>query len=764
MLRALSTLALALVLPVPAAAQGGPPPPPVQLGPLGGAALSVVVDPNDDANLLVADFEGVRRSSDGGATFTDASAGLPLGVVSQLELDPAGGASVYAVAGSRVYEATSFGGAWNPLTLDDAGLRQIAVAPGASLLLAAAGTDLYRSTDQGNTWASVATGTLINTVTIAPSNPSVAYYGSIQGVFRSFDGGATFSATPMTSWAQTVLADPGNASTLFVGTNSGLLRSMDGATSFAPIDNGLPANANAELFGIASPGSRLWVGLLDGMWYSDDAGSTWNDGNAGFPAQPPIPTDLAFLSNGDALLSAEASFGGLWRANGSSPPWTHLAFAELLIFDVAVAGPGGQRIATAANGVYAAPQGQPLGGTAHQFDFGADTRVVKVHPTNPDRWVTGGVGAFIDNAQIVVLTNGGQTATKTFELFGGGFVTDLAFDPRNASRVLAGASNPFAVGSLLRSTNGGNTWSIVPGSESRSTTAIAWDPFSPGRAIQLTPSNQWSQSLDGGATFGPLQPAWPGGGPSSLLAFDPFVPGRMYRADEGAGLMRSTDGGVTWTSLGQSAYAASDLELHPDVPGFFWYSDASGLVLVSADGGDTFDTLFVVPSGQASGLAYDRGTGALVVGTTELSTYEVPFASPYLVLGGGSPGTGGAVPRAWATGGMPEIGNAAWTLGGDRIVGGGIAFLFLGTNEIFVPLFGGTVFSGPLWALEGVPLLASGTPGAAAAGSFTLNVPLPNNPILIGFDAISQYLAVDPGAADPSDVVVSDALRITFLP
>lgn len=137
-----------------------------------------------------------------------------------------------------------------------------------------------------------------------------------------------------------------------------------------------------------------------------------------------------------------------------------------------------------------------------------------------------------------------------------------------------------------------------------------------------------------------------------------------------------------------------------------------------------------------------------------------PIGCPVpLVLGSGTPGTGGIVPTLAASGGSAQIGNSAYGLTIASGRGGAPGLLVLNVFETSLPFAGGTVF-----VLPGVvlPILLGGTPGAAGAGSSTIPLPIPSLPTLVGALVPAQAGIFDPLAN--SSVALTAGLRITVCP
>ena len=768
---------LLAALSFPAVSQLEPGSEPVSLGPMGGSAISILVDPLDgDTILLIRFMDGLFRSTDGGETFLPFGTGLSPDV-REIAAVPGEAHGVYALDGTQLKRSSDFGATWAPLPLvASEDLKGLALPVTGSTLLAYDAFNVYRSADGGASWATTAaivpfSGNAFDSAALS-ADGSVAYVGTFDGVLKSTDGGASFgpSGGNFTEWTQAITVSPADADVVFAGTPFlGLQRSIDGGANFAPLASPLVAG-NAEWF-FWDQGGGLWYATLDSLAQSPDGGDSWVSGMGGWPANTPIPAGMAAGPAGERYLGCEGgglndqSGGGLYRMPaGPVASWEHIGFLVAKIHDVEIAGAGGVRVVGLGGGVYAGAKDALLVPTAWHFDIGTDTRTVAVDPSNPGRWVTGGVGSFFDNAQIVVVTNGGQTFAKVYEVFGAGVVQDIAFDPGNPLRAVAGMFPAgFGNEAITRSTNGGATWVDVPGTSGWATRAVAWDPHTPGRVMQLSDNSQWSQSLNGGQTWMPLQPTWGATGPAVLLAFDPFAPGVLYRGETGGGLWRSTTNGASWTSLGVSLQADSDLELHGQQPGLLWVSDAQGRVLISGDRGSSFEVALDVPIGSdGAALALDTLDGALIVGTAEASTWELPGASPVVFLGGSTAGTGNVVPRMTMNGGLPQLGNAGFGLRAEGFVGGAIVSLAIGLVDAPINKFGGTFHVGgtTLW----LTYPAGGAPGAAGAGNFTAPLPLPVLPVLVDLTLVMQMATKDLGAPHPSHIVLGNALKVTLLP
>lgn len=754
-------LALWVTSQVDLAAQGAP----LSIGPLGGQGNAVWVDPDDaDVILVGKTLGGLFRSSDAGDTLLPFGNGLPTTPgIADLFSDPQDPNTIYAPVGGVLWRSADRGANWTALGLSVPGsLRGLTISPTSGTLLAMDSGSVYRSADAGNTWSIVFSSTLLDAVAFGPGGQ--AWAGALAGVWSSSDDGSIFNLVPaFGGWAQDIIIDPNDSQRIVVGTNNGIRLSTDGGASFSTITTGLSGGDNSEFLSWSPDGSRLWFGTLDKLYFSTSGGASWELALAGMPTPTPIPTALVVAADSSrTYLTGEATNGGLFGFDPTLSLWAQIGFAEVDLLDALIAGPGGLRVLGTSTGVFAGPPGGPVQATSFVADFGFHTEALLADPSDPTRWISGGVGSFIDNAQVRVLTDNGANFQLVYETFGAGRVEDLARDPFDPSVIMAGIFvGGFGNEALIRSDDGGNSWSDVPGTAGWACRAVCFDPHLAGHVLELSDNGQWAESFDSGLSFTTLQPAWPLTGPSVLLAVDPFQQDLLYRGDQGTGLQRSSDAGASWTALGVTLNSESDLELHPDIPGLMFVSDGSGQVLRSGDGGDSWAAVLSVAGGvNAAGLALDPSDGTLLVATRGASAWELPGASPYVRLGNGTQGSGGFVPRLWGID-LPAPGNAAFGLGGDRLLGGTTAFLFVGLTEIAATVAGGTFFAGPPYVAI-LQLPSGGSPGVPGSGSVQLVTGLPNDVSLLGLPFVSQLGVLDSGAVSGFQKVISAGLRTTI--
>jgi photosystem II stability/assembly factor-like uncharacterized protein len=251
---------------------------------------------------------GVRRTADGGRSWTDCSPPQP-GVFS-LAVSAADGAVYAGTEPSALYRSNDGGESWREL---DALLalpsrptwsfpprpwtshvRWIAPSPhDADLLLVGIELGgLMRSTDGGRTWQDHRPGAQRDVHSLAwhPRVEGRAYEAGGGGSARSDDAGQTWSPADAgrdRHYTWSVAVDPDDPDLWYVSASTGpfaahgrgdpeacLYAWRDG--EWRSLGGGLPEPLPAMPYALVAGGDRLFAGLADGqIWASADRGETW---------------------------------------------------------------------------------------------------------------------------------------------------------------------------------------------------------------------------------------------------------------------------------------------------------------------------------------------------------------------------------------------------------------------------------------------------------------------------------------------------------
>lgn len=224
------------------------------IGPSPAAVEAIAVDPHGAGAIFMGSVAGgVRKSVDGGITWSVGNNGLTNLDILKLAIDASGPQTVYAATPAGLFRTADGGATWGIVPALSGGIGTVAADPNRSGVIYAwvfnnlANGSVRKSTDGGATWATIlsATAAVFN-ITIDPGNSDILYVPSVgHGASKGTDGGQHWSAmaalTPAAIW--TLALDPTNSQILYAGTNQ------------------------------------------DGIWKSTDAGNTWQQ--AGSPGSFP---------------------------------------------------------------------------------------------------------------------------------------------------------------------------------------------------------------------------------------------------------------------------------------------------------------------------------------------------------------------------------------------------------------------------------------------------------------------------------------------
>ncbi|CAN5777389.1 hypothetical protein BH24CHL3_BH24CHL3_09590 [soil metagenome] len=257
---------------------------------------------------------------------------------------------------------------------------------GAALLLAGdhshcmlggPGTSLHRSDDGGQTWTPVP-GSLDYRPIAIWAEPAIALASSCAGLQSSFDGGLTWSPLAgiepgwdFTAFAEIPQAD-GSGPLVLVGLTSeggtSYLRSIDLSDPLAPV-----VSADLRMYyglGGLTGADDTWVlAAMDGVWTSEDSGTTWSRSAEGLesvvleedPAQFGFPEDLdprgyglfaATMLQGEQPGIVVGSVDGIYTSHADSGGWSRMDGTAGRVHEVAVSDHGGLLVYATDEGVF----------------------------------------------------------------------------------------------------------------------------------------------------------------------------------------------------------------------------------------------------------------------------------------------------------------------------------------------------------------------------------------------------------------------------
>jgi photosystem II stability/assembly factor-like uncharacterized protein len=330
----------------------------------------LAIDPQNTTTLYAGTSAGLFKSTDGGASWTEANSGLPAGIVS-LVIDPQNTSTIYAAIYSSaylnggVYKSTDGGANWK---LTNSGLEAAQTLgaltmdpnnPGTLYLAALCNlkpcdsAGVFKSTDGAASWIPASSGlaagyTFVDSFAIDPQNPDTIYatlFSPTTGagqVFKSTDGGRRWNpassglpVSPVSFSRGHLVIDPQNPSTVYTTIGNGVFKTTDGGISWRPASSGLPAADSylnwgsfatlaidphnpSTLYAATSPQTGSHV------FKSTDGGASWVD--TGFPNS--FRADGLGLAidpqNSSTVYAFTPNQHGIFKSTDGANTWTEV--------------------------------------------------------------------------------------------------------------------------------------------------------------------------------------------------------------------------------------------------------------------------------------------------------------------------------------------------------------------------------------------------------------------------------------------------------
>jgi len=520
--------------------------------------------------LYAVDSNSLKKSTDGGYTWTPIDAGLPPGaVISDFQVDPTDPLTIYTVLGGDrgVYQTIDGGKSWRPLAaipadaletdqwrisvdpFDGKTLFVVRMEPGswdAAFPLPSLRPHLFRSRNQGESWDVVSfvdrnAALTITRVVFDPASPGLIFLGTRFGLYKSSDYGSswTFGDQPRSGDPTALLIDSPNL--LYCGYDNGAIyKSADGGINWSVtwVDPDSPI-----LSIVLSPhdSRRLYAESAWHGWFkSDDAGVTW--GPLEHHHVPPVF---------DATDPNVEYGGGFWKSTDSGRTWRRLRH------DLRGAGMSG-----------------PI-----------------IDPKNSDTaYVLAGRPQLSAREGVFKTVDGGLTWTAADSGLGNEPL-GLIMGPADNQRLWCWTSDGF-----YETRNGAASWERLTDQVMLS---VAVNGVHPDLLYAISAGSVLLKSLDAGRSWHPIIDA-----EVHSFGFGYSAPDVLYAKAGDTSLKKSTDAGQTWTDLNWATFAPgliiAEIYVDPDnsnlvnVSGYvptYPHTSPEGKSFASTDGGLTWTEL-----------------------------------------------------------------------------------------------------------------------------------------------------------------------------
>ncbi len=267
------------------------------LGPYGGNALSLAVDPSDSKHLFLGTATGwIYDSHDGGTTWAHVAQIAKRNdlVVDHILADEKNPKRLIVAAylvdhpsEGGLYISEDYGKNWySQAQLRGQSVRSLArSASNSSELVAGTLKGVFLSLDNGMHWKQISPeGSTeiheVQSVAIDPVDPNVIYAGTWHLPWKTTDGGATWHNIKEgiidDSDVFSIIVDPKKPNTIYASACSGIYKSADGGDLFHKVQ-GIPSTARRTRKLEQDPEhlGTVFAGTTEGLYRTLDAGAQW---------------------------------------------------------------------------------------------------------------------------------------------------------------------------------------------------------------------------------------------------------------------------------------------------------------------------------------------------------------------------------------------------------------------------------------------------------------------------------------------------------
>jgi photosystem II stability/assembly factor-like uncharacterized protein len=296
----------------------------------GQSVRALAMAPSNPKILIAGTLEGIFRSSDSGAAWTQISppGSHEIHEVESIAIDPADPTVIYAGTWHLPWKTTDGGANWHNIKqglIEDSDVFSIIIDPvRPSVVFLSACSGIYKSEDGGEQFHKIqgipSSARRTRVLMQDPVNRDVVYAGTTEGLYKTIDGGKTFDRmTGPDVIVNDVFVDPKDTRHVLLATDrSGVLLSQDASVSFEQRNAGFSARQVEALLVDSRSPTRLYAGVVNdktygGVFVSSNGGADWEHISQGLDGR-----DVFSLSEAqDGTVLAGTSHGIFALAPGA---------------------------------------------------------------------------------------------------------------------------------------------------------------------------------------------------------------------------------------------------------------------------------------------------------------------------------------------------------------------------------------------------------------------------------------------------------------
>ena len=602
----------------------------------------ISVHPTNPQELVAATDRGAIRSTDGGNSWTTVISRSAYGDVPDLVRDAANPSTLYAttwcVSGnctnrvSKVLKSTDGGATWSEKS---------------SGLPAVAGSDPFQER-LSIAISPSSSSTLYAARAIAPASGS-----TLSHIYKTTDGGSTWRELGLSTTQNRYMADqawynnvlvvsPGDPSILIAGGTT-YLRSTDGGTTFSQAFSGV----HVDCHDLKYQGSTLWVANDGGVWTTTDDGRTATAHNDGLVTRQFYALAID-STNRNRILAGAQDNGTVQRPDSGGTAWRSVIGADGFECGILPGSPGiafgtiqQGRVFRTKDAAAPAPAFQEVSPPYEQGETTPFLSILRVDPASPSTIYTGSYRVWRSRdagtvwAPLPTTTTDGSSWTTSAR------VQAIALSKTDPLLLLVGRRD----GTIFRSGDGGQTWVSGGGLPGSIVNNVEIDPRNSAiayAALATTTGPSLFKSTNGGVSWAASATGLPLFA-AQVVRVDPTDVTDLFVGTD-VGVYRSTDSGATWTRFGTGLPSSSvhDLQILDDGSMLRAATHGRGVweLQVTPPGNQLPAAVITLPAGNVSvspgatvtfaGTVSDPDPADSVTGTWTFSdtATAIPFTGP----------------------------------------------------------------------------------------------------------------------------------------
>lgn len=609
-----------------------------------GRVNCIEYDPKNVKTIYIgAPDGGVWKTLDYGSTWKPIFDFQPTISVGDIAIDPTNTSIIYVATSDAfgygvpfwggtysvgVMKSTDGGTTWSVTGLNwtvgqNRTIRRLVIDPtDPKILLAATSSGLYRTADAGATWTQIwATSTF--DAEFQQNNGNIAYATTTQ-VHKSTNAGATWSNLTATCAGSryNIEIAKSNPKTLYtLCTNGTVQKSIDaGATWSTVTAPGVTLYGYYDNVLAVSPIDEKIVYVAGfNIKKTVDGGTSWS----AVPTAGHVDNHcIEFLPGSSATILC-GNDGGLFRTNNSGSTWASLnkglAITQFYRTGISKTNPSILISGAQDNGNM-------------KYNAGVWSNI-----TNAD-----GMGGFIDwsnsnniyatiqYGSLLRSTNGGVSWTGISTPSGGAWVTPLCQDPAVANTIYAGTDKVY------KSTNQGTTWVAISGALAGiGTFTVLEVAASTSKVIYAGSGTKLYRTTNAGGTWTDITAGLPVAG--NYLT-DVAINDKDYNTayvtfsgyNAGQKVYKTTNGGATWTNISGTLpnMPADCIVYENNIKNALYVGTDAGVYYFNDGLADWVPYKFGLPNVIVDDLKIHYGTKKLVAATYGRGMWQAPLKTP----------------------------------------------------------------------------------------------------------------------------------------